>query len=166
MPRNSETDPTVGRLIDLDHAKVVDSWRKIEATNDNSPVVGVLKHVTPISLPSINLEVIEEFIKRFEVENSYDPLSYISDVIKTRAADFDLHKDHDIKVSDIGWHHEFNNPPDFSTHTPRQGLQTGTLPFMSAEILHKGPVFPVNDDTKNICSRRARDEYVAQGTAK
>jgi hypothetical protein len=35
MPRNGDTDETVGRLIDLDHAKVVDSLKKIKADNDN-----------------------------------------------------------------------------------------------------------------------------------
>jgi hypothetical protein len=108
MPGSSESDETVGRLIDLDHAKVVDSSRKIEVKNDNSPMVGLMKQMAAMSLPPINVtvEVIEEFIKRFEAKNILEPLTYISDVMTIRAAYFGLDMDRDIKVSDMGWHHQ------------------------------------------------------------
>jgi hypothetical protein len=93
-----------GRLIDFDYAtKLVNSWRTIEAHNDNSQEVRDLKQLVLIAWPSTNVEVVDELIKRFEVKR--DDFFYIHNVMKIRAAHFDLDKNREIKLSDIGWHH-------------------------------------------------------------
>lgn len=105
MPLEGET---AGRLIDFDDAtKMVDSWRTIEAHNDdNSSEVGRLKQAIPILLPSAHVEVVDELVKRFQVEGVIGAMRYMGDVLEFRAAYFDLDKDREIKLGDIGWHHQ------------------------------------------------------------
>ena len=112
MPRKGDADETVGRLIDLDHAKVVESLRKIEAKNDNLPVMQLMKQMAAMSLPTMNIEVIEEFIKRFEVGRASLAIQYLEDVVAFRAAHFDLDNAREIKLSDMGWHYEVGLNPE------------------------------------------------------
>ena len=106
MPRNSESGETVGRLIDLDHAKVVESSRKIEAVDHNLNEVHDLEEMCRLRFRTMNDEVLEEFKKYFTVEDADNSYKYISDVIKIRVAHFDLDKTCEIKLGDMGWHHE------------------------------------------------------------
>ena len=111
MPRNGDTDGTVGRLIDLDHAKVVDSLKIIEADNDNFDELHDLEQMYQIRFRTMNDEVLKEFIKRFEVGRATDVTQYLDDVVKFRVAHFDLHKNREIKLSDMGWHYQVGLNP-------------------------------------------------------
>ena len=103
MPQNGDT---VGRLIDLDHAKVVRSSRTIEAFNSNQEVED-LEKLCNILFRSTNHEgVIERFIKYFEVEDAISTTLYISNVVECRKNYFGLDVNHGVKLDDIGWHYQ------------------------------------------------------------
>ena len=106
MPRSSDTNETVGRLIDLDHAKVVYSSRKIEAKNDNLNEVHDLEQLCRIRFRTMNDEVLNEFKKYFKVKDASDSQKYVSDVMKIRAAHFGLDKTREITLGDMGWHYQ------------------------------------------------------------
>ena len=103
MPQNGNT---VGRLIDLDHAKVVQSLKTIEACTGNFPGVEVLKRACHLFMPSINDEVIEKFIKYFAVKDPLSAVKYISEVVNFRKTYFDLDVNHGVKLDNIGWHYQ------------------------------------------------------------
>jgi hypothetical protein len=106
MPRNGDADETVGRLIDLDHAKVVDSLKTIEADNDNFDEVHNLQQMCRIPFRTMNDEILNKFTQYFKVKVASDSQKYVSDVIKIRAAHFDLDKTREIKLDDMGWHYQ------------------------------------------------------------
>jgi hypothetical protein len=102
----SQNGNTVGRLIDLDHAKVVRSSRTIEACNGNSQEVEDLERICDICFKSMNHEVIEKFVKYFGVKDAIYALGYISDVVKFRKTHFDLDENHGVRLDNIGWHYQ------------------------------------------------------------
>ena len=103
MPQNGNT---VGRLIDLDHAKVARSSRKIEACNGNFPGVEVLKSACQLFMPSINDDVIEKFVKYFAVKDPLSAAKYISEVVSFRKTCFDLDENHGVRLANIGWDYQ------------------------------------------------------------
>jgi hypothetical protein len=103
MPQNGNT---VGRLIDLDHAKVVRSSRTIEACNGDPQETEDLERMCDIRLRSMNKEVVQKFINYFGVKDATYALSYISDVVKFRKTNFDLDENHGVRLDNIGWHYQ------------------------------------------------------------
>ena len=103
MPQNGNT---VGRLIDLDHAKVVRSSRTIEAFNSNPQEVEDLEKMFNMRLGSMNHEVIEKYLKYFAVKEAFSAGQYITEVIKFRKTYFNLDMNRGVKLDDIGWHYQ------------------------------------------------------------
>ena len=103
MPQNGNT---VGRLIDLDHAKVVRSSRTIEACNGNSSGGEALKNMRPTYMPLINNEVIEKYLNYFTVKEAFSSGQYITEVVEFRKTYFNLDVNRGVKLDDIAWHYQ------------------------------------------------------------
>ena len=105
MPQNDETE---GRLIDLDHAKVVSS-STIGTTPGVSPEeVQDLKTMCRISkvFPSIDEEVLKACMASVPDKNLSHALHYLTSVVETRVKYFGLDTSREIKLTDISWHHQ------------------------------------------------------------
>ena len=100
MPQNGDT---VGRLIDLDHAKVTRSSRTIEGCNGSREVKGLEEIMRHSYMRSINDEVVQKFIKYFAVKDAISAAKYISDVVNFRKSNFDLDENHGVGLDNIGW---------------------------------------------------------------
>ena len=103
MPQDGNT---VGRLIDLDHAKVVRSSRTIERCTGNSPGAEKLVKMCRLYLPSIHDEVIKTFIEHFAVNKAFAAAHYISEIVDFREKNFGLDAARGVKLDDLGWHYQ------------------------------------------------------------
>ena len=98
-------DETKGRLIDLDHAKVVNSSTARMAREVSAEQIQDLRG----SLGEDYLiadEVVEKFLKYFAGIRKQEAATYILDAVEFRAQQFGLETDREVKLADIGWHHQ------------------------------------------------------------
>ena len=98
-----------GRLIDLDHAKIVSSSATSRMTpNVSSEEVQSLKTMCRASgqFPSIDEEVLEACITSLPDKNLCHAFDYIASVVRNRIKYFGLDTNRAIKLADIGWHHQ------------------------------------------------------------
>ncbi|KAF8338591.1 hypothetical protein F5887DRAFT_889803 [Amanita rubescens] len=142
----SRNDETVGRLIDLDHAKVVDSSTRRMTSNANPQTIRHWKSTLSGDHYFIDYEVIEKLLTYFPEMKRTEAEPYIMAVVGFWTEHFGLKMDHEIKLSEMGWHHQVKDSPAFSTHEPREGHQTGTLPFISVETLNGRPIYELPND--------------------
>ncbi|KAF8341823.1 hypothetical protein F5887DRAFT_1076406 [Amanita rubescens] len=155
----SQNDETVGRLIDLDHAKAVNSKATRMTYSVSHEDIRRLKSTLLNDDYLIADEVLVKFLKYFPGMRSTDAARVIMDTVDFWAHHFGLRTDREIKLADIGWHYQVKASPDFSTHEARPGHQTvrfsfvkalgllqaknfqGALPFISVEVLDQAPIF-------------------------
>ena len=105
MPRGDETE---GRLIDLDHAKVVSSSRTRTRPNVSPEEVQGLKTMCLASgkFSLIDDEVLETCIASIPDKDRSLAFGYITSVVGIRVKYFGLNTDRGIKLADMGWHHQ------------------------------------------------------------
>ncbi|KAF5366920.1 hypothetical protein D9615_010677 [Tricholomella constricta] len=154
FPTAADPAKTRGRLMDFDHAKKANDSRDLCASE--SPQLDVLnvqhiKHNMARLRGCCDLVVADEVIEElFRWIPHDEALKYIKKVIDVRERHFglDLEKlEGPLMLAHLGWDHDkIEKCPDFSTRVPRHGERTGTLPFMSADVLNEGWMWNVDSD--------------------
>lgn len=96
---------TKGRLIDLDHAKVVESPKLMKMCNASLEQVESVEHHFS-KFRSIDREVFKKVVEYFPSDDSFNPATYIRKVIRGREKHFGLKTDHGISLADMGWDKE------------------------------------------------------------
>src|SRR6266576_5614725 len=105
MPQNDETK---GRLIDLDHAKVVSSSKTRITPNVSPEEIQDLKTICHVlkRFPSIDEDVLEASIASVPDKDLGHALHYIKSVVEIRVKYFGLDTSREIKLADMGWHYQ------------------------------------------------------------
>jgi hypothetical protein len=105
MPQNDET---VGRLIDLDHAKVASSSKPRVTPNVSTEEVQGLKTMCLAAgnFPPIDDKVLETCIASLPDKNRSLAFNYITSVVELRVEHFSLDISREIKLTGMGWHHQ------------------------------------------------------------
>ncbi|KAF5366921.1 hypothetical protein D9615_010678 [Tricholomella constricta] len=159
FPTAADPAKTRGRLMDFDHAKKANDSRDLVCASVPSQsdlfeiklvmqlVRGSLAYLRESNDLVVADEVIEELFRWVPQKRALD---YIKEVIDVRKRHFglDLEKlEGPLTLAHLGWDHDkIEKCPDFSTRVPRNGERTGTLPFMSADVLNKRWTWPVGSD--------------------
>ena len=105
MPQNDETK---GRLIDLDHAKVVSSSKTRVTPHVSPEEVQGLKTMCLAAgnFPPIDEDVLEASIASVPDKDLTHALGYIKSVVEIRVTYFGLDTSREIKLADMGWHYQ------------------------------------------------------------
>jgi hypothetical protein len=102
----SQNDETVGRLIDLDHAKAVNSTATRMTYNVSHEDVRRLKSTLLNDDYLIADEVLVKFLKYFPGMKYTDAARVVADTVDFWAHHFGLRTDREIRLADIGWHYQ------------------------------------------------------------
>ena len=102
----SQNGETGGRLIDFDHAKVVDSSTRRMMSNADPQKIRHWKSTLSGDHYFIDYEVIEKLLMYFPEMKRTEAESYITAVVDFWTEHFGLKMDHEIKLTEIGWHHQ------------------------------------------------------------
>jgi hypothetical protein len=102
---------TKGRLIDLDHAKVVESPKTMKMCNASVEQVENVDHYL-FKFRSIDHEVIKKVIEYFPADDPFDAATYIRKIMRWREKHFGLKTDHCISLADLGWDKEVKRTPE------------------------------------------------------
>ncbi|KAG6886491.1 hypothetical protein C0992_003728 [Termitomyces sp. T32_za158] len=143
---------TFGRLMDFDHAKKASGMRKIESKVAGLSPLELDKrrdNVRRLVQRKVDDNVVDIALKWLDKEVS--AIAYIDEAAEST----DPSKENSGKTlcpTDLGWAntdatkpHEW---PDFSERTPSPGERTGTIPFMSAEVIARESLFELHGKTK------------------
>lgn len=96
---------TKGRLIDLDHAKVVKSPTTVKLRDASLGDIETMEH--HLSALPIERDVIKKFVDYFPVKNTLNAAIYIQEVVYMRGEYFGLETEtRRISLADIGWDKE------------------------------------------------------------
>ncbi|KAF5376687.1 hypothetical protein D9615_007842 [Tricholomella constricta] len=121
-----DREETVGRLMDLDHAIITDKFKPIP-TRENLDNISAVR-----SLLKNNFNV----TAMHDVLVEADRYSAPTDLYISRAAGAPVINTSElVTISRLGWDQSELPWPDFSSRIARQGERSGTLPFMSPEVL-------------------------------
>ncbi|KAF8518112.1 hypothetical protein BU17DRAFT_48989 [Hysterangium stoloniferum] len=140
-PQGSDTTKACGRLIDLDHGKQSTVFLPTVATTSdfNDPKLEKLVHLSQYFLQGRDLFVDEDVVRTALRSINLDPdvaNMYIQASLKGISRQ--LTTVDPCSVSDLGWQCSVEKLPTFQDHKPRKGLRTGTVPYMSHEVLASG----------------------------
>ncbi|KAG6895443.1 hypothetical protein C0993_009576 [Termitomyces sp. T159_Od127] len=146
---------TFGRLMDYDHAKKASAMGKIE-----SQIAGVAPSELDVQRDllrpvikyqtgrQVEDDVIDVALKWTEFGDA--ALAYIKDVIKSTGSS-DKASDKPLSLTDLGWidtdQTQPHDWPDFGNREPSPGERTGTVPYMSAEVIARRSLFPLSGNS-------------------
>ncbi|RDB25922.1 hypothetical protein Hypma_006361 [Hypsizygus marmoreus] len=147
IPQDSGwTEPGKGRLIDFDHAKQTTKEEMTALIKDNPTpqlwsdfIFQNVLLVKPQLAGRVGIDVIAAAIHALGIESNMVS-SYIMDTITVREQYFGLKPREDGEVynrADLGWDKKDKIMADFNNRQARLGFRSGTLPYMSSEVLTK-----------------------------
>ncbi|KAG5640199.1 hypothetical protein DXG03_000597 [Asterophora parasitica] len=130
-------DKVLGRLMDYDHAKRTLTLIDIP-TEEHKPNMLKVAHdlITGQSdppLPSFTQEAVVEASRYFVQGQLALAAIYAAATYKMRNPQKNFSGE--TSKEDLGWNHEDIKWPDFTDREARKGQRSGTLPYMSAEVL-------------------------------
>ncbi|KAF5379095.1 hypothetical protein D9615_005897 [Tricholomella constricta] len=151
FPMAADPAKTRGRLMDFDHAKKATDSKGLVCASAPSSLDLMNMQNTKYNLAHLrgsgDLVVADEVIEELYCWKPHKKaLDYIERVIDDRKRYFGLNLENmkgPLTLAHLGWDYDkVEKCPDFSNRVPRNGERTGTLPFMSAEILNKWWIRP------------------------
>ncbi|KAG5640480.1 hypothetical protein DXG03_008375 [Asterophora parasitica] len=127
----------VGRLMDYDHAKRALTSIDIPTEEHEPDMIEMTRTVIARQsrppIPFFTEEAVVEASRYFDQGQLGLPTIYAAATYRMRNPS--RKSSEEISKEDLGWNHEDIKWPDFSRREARKGHRSGTLPFMSAEVL-------------------------------
>ncbi|KAF5376753.1 hypothetical protein D9615_007828 [Tricholomella constricta] len=136
---DDEKTVTFGRLMDWDHAMISYKYINLPSKCDSTRP----KHLRAVAM----LRDDEEICATEQVfEEAYryrtPRVEYVRDVAVS--LEISQSEENPLTVASLGWDHEDIPWPDFKERVPQKGERTGTLPFISPEVLMQLSMYDAN----------------------